>query len=267
MIRRAAAIVLAINCSLVSLSADLKFTMTVSSRPSTVATTAPANPILGMLGPMVVNTIAPAGGVQVTTMVAESGSRFEYDKAYAIIPAGGAMIVLADGTITVLNPGERTFWKMARPAGLGANAIQPAVKMDRTGSFETIAGVRAERATIEIRVPLPLPPGTKMPGLPSEVTVTGETWIAEQYKKYSAMSAGVTSIMGSLGPDAISAAGFPMRSIMRSELFGGQEIESVVTAISEEPVPLDLLAVPAGFKEVPPPAFGMPGMPGMPPGR
>ena len=260
MMRRVGAIVLAINCSLVSLSADLKYTMTVVARPSTVAASTPANPILGILGPMVVNTIAPPGGVHVTTTIGEGGSRFEYDKAYTIIPAGGVMIVTPDGMITVLNSTERTYWKMAKPAGLGANGIAPVVKVDRTGSFETIAGVRSERATINIRVPLPLPPGTQMPGLPSEVTVTGETWLAEQFKKYAAMSAGVTSMMGSLGPDSLTAAGFPMRSIMRSELFGSQEIESVVTTIAETAAPAGAFEVPAGFKEVPAPAFGMPGI-------
>jgi hypothetical protein len=257
MIRRAAAIVVALNCSLVSLSADLKYTMTVVARPSSVTPTAPANPILGILGPMVVNTIAPPGGVQVTTIIGERGSRFEYDKAYTVIPAGGAMIVTPDGVITVLNPAERTYWRLSKPAGLGANAIPPSVKVEPTGAFETIAGVRAERATINIRVPLPLPPGTQMPGLPSEVTVTGETWLADQYKKYAALSAGVTSMMGSLGPDALATAGFPMRSIMRSELFGGQEIESLVTSISETPAPAGTFDVPSGFKEVPPPTLGM----------
>ena len=261
MMRRVAALILAINCSLVSLSADLKYTMTVTARPSTVAAAAPANPILGLLGPMVVNTIAPPGGVQVTTTIGERASRFEYDKAYTIIPAGGVLIITADGMLTVLNPAERTYWKMAKPAGLGANAVAPVVKVERTGSFETIAGVRAERARIDIRVPLPLPPGAQMPGLPPDVSVTGEAWLADQYKKYAAMSAGVTSIMGSLGPDSIAADGFAMRSIMRSELFGGQEIESVVTSISEAPSPAGFFDVPSDFKEVPPPTFGMPGVP------
>jgi hypothetical protein len=211
--------------------------------------------------PWASTAIAPPGGVQVTTTIGEGGSRFEYDKAYTIVPAGGVMIVTPDGTITVLNPTERTYWKMAKPAGLGAKAIAPVVKVDRTGSYETIAGVRSERAAIDIRVPLPLPPGTQMPGLPSEVTITGETWLADEYKKYAAMSAGVSSMMGSLGPDAFAAAGFPMRSIMRSELFGSQEIESVVTSISETAAPAGAFEVPAGFKEVPAPVLGMPGIP------
>src|SRR5262245_49167914 len=101
MMRRVAAIVLALNCSLISLSADLKYTMTVTARPSSVTAAAPANPILGILAPIVVNTIAPPGGVEVTTIIGERGSRFEYNKAYTVIPAGGAMIVTTDGMITV----------------------------------------------------------------------------------------------------------------------------------------------------------------------
>ena len=194
-----------------------------------------------------------------TTTIGERASRFEYDKAYTIIPAGGVLLVATDGTMTVLNPAERTYWKMSKPAGLGANAAAPVVKVDRTGAFETIAGVRAERATIDIRVPLPLPPGMQMPGLPADVAVSGETWLADQFKKYAAMSASVTSMMGSLGPDALTAAGFPMRSIMRSELFGNQEIESVVTSIGEVTSPAGTFDVPSGFKEVAPPPLGIPG--------
>ena len=65
--------------------------------------------------------------------------------------------------------------------------------------------------------------------------------------------------MGSLGPDALTAAGFPMRSIMRSELFGNQEIESIVTSIGEVTSPAGIFDVPSGFKEVAPPPLGMPG--------
>jgi hypothetical protein len=214
-----------------------------------------------MLGPMVVNTIAPPGGVQVTTVLGEGGSRFEYDKAYTVIPAGGRMIVTTDGNVVVINPAERTYWKMTKPAGLGAvGGIKPTVSIDRSGTFETIAGVRAERASIDIRVPLPLPPGTQMPGLPADVAVTGETWVSEQYRKYAALSSGVNAMLGSLGFDALSSAGFPMRSIMRSEILGNQEIESLVTSIGEVPADPKAFEIPAGYREVPPPAMGMSGL-------
>lgn len=257
MMRCVAAIVVALNCSLASLSADLKYTTAVTSRPSASAPATPTNPIFAIVAPMVINTIAPAGGVQVTTTIGERGSRFEYDKAYAIIPAGGVMIVTPGGTIVVIDPAERTFWKATKPGGFGANLVNPTVKVDRTGTFETIAGVRAERATIDIRVPFPMPPGAQMPGLPSEVTVAGETWIADQYKKYATMTASATSVMGSLGPDALASAGFPMKSIMRSEIFGSQEVESVVTSIAEVDVPAITYEVPEGFREVAPPPFGI----------
>jgi hypothetical protein len=260
MMRHIAAVALVVNCSLVGLSADLKYTMTIAARPSAVQASAPTNPILGIVGPMIVNTIAPPDGVLVTTTIGEKAARFEYDKAYTIVPAGGVMIVTADGIITVINPAERTFWRLAKPAGLGASDVKPTIKVNRTGTFEAIAGVRAERATLDIRLPLPLPPGTQMPGLPADVSATGETWLADEYKNYAAMSAGVTAMMGAFGPDAIASAGFPMRTIMRSELFGNQEIESVVTSISEVTVPAGTFEVPSGYKEVQPPAFGLPGM-------
>jgi len=89
--------------------------------------------------------------------------------------------------------------------------------------------------------------------------ITGEAWVTDQFNKYKGLSAGIGGIGGSLGPDALSGAGFPMRSIMRSDLFAGQEIETVVTSIAEVPAPSGAFDVPAGYKEVPP-QIGMPPM-------
>jgi hypothetical protein len=41
-----------------------------------------------------------------------------------------------------------------------------------------------------------------------------------------------------------------MRSILRSEVFAGQQIESVVTDLVETTVPASAFEVPAGFTEV-----------------
>jgi hypothetical protein len=98
-----------------------------------------------------------------------------------------------------------------------------------------------------------------MPGLPAEIVVTGDAWLTDRFQKYAEISAGISAVLGLSGPSALGAAGFPMRSIMRSDLFGGQEIESLVTSIEEGAVPASLFEVPEGFTEVPM-QMGMPSM-------
>lgn len=261
MIRQVAAAVIVAGFAVAPLSAELKYTMRVESRPSKVASPAPANPLFGLIGGLVVGTIAPAGGLGMTTVVGDRGARIEYDRAYTVVPAGGAMIIAPDGSVVVINPAARTFWRMQRPPGAAmAGSVTPVVKVVRTGAFETIAGVRAEHATIEIRMALPLSAGAAMPGLPSDIAITGETWLTDQYKKYTTLSAGLSALTGPLGPDTLASSGFPMRSVMRSDLFAGQEIESVVTSIGEIPSPAGAFEVPAGFTEVAPPQMGLPQM-------
>jgi hypothetical protein len=74
----------------------------------------------------------------------------------------------------------------------------------------------------------------------------------------------MASTMGAMGLEQMMAIGLPVRSIMRSELFGGKEVESIVTAIAEVTVPASTFEIPAGFTEVPAP---MPAMPMPMPGR
>lgn len=245
------------------LRADLKYTMKVETRPSTVPATAPANPLFAMVGTFVLGMIAPPGGIEMTTVVGATGARIEYSKAYTVVPAGGAMLIAPDGTVTVIDPATKTYWKMAKadaaPAQAGINAQ---VDIKPTGQSATIAGVPSQQSTMSIRVPLPMASGMQMPGMPTDLAVSGEVWLTDKYKNYSPMTAGIAGGLSALGFDKMSAAGFPMRTIMRSDLFAGQEIESVVTSLSEVTVPASTFQVPAGYKEVQPQTSGLGGMMG-----
>jgi hypothetical protein len=168
------------------------------------------------------------------------------------------MIVRADGSVIVINPAEKTYWRMTRPAGAPGAPPAPSIKVERSGTFETIAGVRAERAAVEIRVPLPIPADAAMPGLPADIAIAADAWLADHYKKYAAMALGFSAVMGSPGANPLATAGFPMRTIMRGDLFGGQEIESLVTSISETAAPAGAFDVPSEYTEVPAPRVGLP---------
>ena len=243
---------LVVGALVAPLQAELKYTMKIEARPSSVPTPPPTNPVLGMIGAAVVSSMAPAGGLEMTVTVGERGTRVEYAKDYLIVPAGGATIVRPDGSMIVTNPAARTYWQMAKP-DLAAMGAKPVVTIKRTGEFSTVAGTRAERATMEIRVTLPVPAGATLPsGIPAEMVMTGEAWLSDQYRQYSKMTSGMMGA-SALGFDAMANEGFVVRSIMRGEILGNQEVEAVVTSLAESAVPASLFDVPAGFREVPPP--------------
>jgi hypothetical protein len=241
------------------LKAELRYTMRIHAQPSTVPTAAPANPLVAMIGGVVTSTLAPDGGLELTITTGEKGTRVDYPRAYTIIPAGGATLLRPDGSMVVLDPAKRTYWRMAKPDFAALGGVTPLVTITRTGTSEEIAGVRAERATFEIRMPLPVPPGAALPeGIPTDIRMSGEAWVAPQYKKYSMLSAGLLGGINAFGAETLAAEGLMMRSVLRGELLGNQEVESVITTIAETPVPASLFDIPAGYAEVSSPS-GLPG--------
>lgn len=257
---RLCAVVIFATAIATPLRAELKYTMHLEAKPSSTPAAAPANPLTAMIGGIVVNTIAPAGGMDMTVTIGDRGARMEYPHAYMVIPAGGVALARPDGTMVVLDPAKRTYWRMAKPdMSMFAAAGGPKVTVTRTGEFGTVSGVRAERATIEIRLPLPLPAGVQAPaGIPTEIVMTGEAWLSQQFKSYAKAAA---SLVGSdvLGLDTIASEGFMMRSVLHGELLGDRELESVVTAIGETDVPASSFDIPAGYTETAVPAVSLPG--------
>lgn len=236
------------------LRAELKYTMRIHAQPSSVPSAAPANPLVAMIGSVVTGTLAPDGGLELTITTGDKGTRVDYPRAYTIIPAGGATLLRPDGSMVVLDPATHTYWKLDRPDFSALGAAAPAVTIARTGGSETVAGVRTERATFEIRVPLPVPPGTKLPdGIPSEIRMSGDAWLAPQYKQYSTLAAGLLGGLNAFGAETLAAEGLMMRSVLRGELLGDREVESIVTTIAETPAPASLFEIPAGYTEVQPP--------------
>ena len=92
----------------------------------------------------------PPGGVDQTVIVSETATRMEQHQAFVGMPAGIVTLFRDDGEYG-FDPSARTFWK--EPARLSAEEIsgmlaaKPEIKVDKTGTFETIDGRRAERIT------------------------------------------------------------------------------------------------------------------------
>jgi hypothetical protein len=230
----------------------LKYVSRMEMQPSTAPV--PGDPILESIGRSVGQMMLPGGSIQMTTIVGEYGIRLEWDRALPGIPAGAAMIYnAADGSSVVINPAQKTYWRLppSALADLFPAEAKPQVTSTKTNEKATIAGVPAEHMTFQIRMPLPAPPGQPRPeGMPAELTISGEAWVAEQYGKYLG-GASKLPALNALGMDALAQHGLQMRQILRSPVFGSQQLETLVTSVSEERVSADLFKVPAGYTETP----------------
>jgi hypothetical protein len=244
---------LLVAVSTTAVNADLRYTLRTEARPSTAPSSTPPNPLFTMLSTIVLGMIAPPGGTEIVVTVGDRATRVDYARAFAIIPAGGAVLVTDTGTV-VLNPAAKTYWKMPKMEAMPGMGT-PTLSVKRTGKFATVAGIRAEHAIIEIKMPLPAA-GATLPGLPPELNMSGEAWFSDAHKKYARPSGALGGFAGSIGLGALDTAGFLMRSVLRSELFGQQELETVVTDLREGAVAPSTFEIPTGFTEVPPPSMG-----------
>lgn len=228
----------------------LRYTSRMEMQPSTES--GARDPILESIGRSVSQMVLPGGAITMTTTVGEYGIRLEWDRALPGIPEGATMIYNAkDGTSVVVNRPAKTYWRVppSAVADLFPMQAKPQVTMARTGQEETIAGVRTEKMTFEIRLPLPAPPDQpRPPGMPAEVTMTGEAWVAPQYAKYLGAAAKLPA-MNALGMDALVQHGLQMKQVLRSPLFGAQQLDTTVTSVSELFVTLEQFTIPAGFTE------------------
>jgi TonB family protein len=184
------------------------------------------------------------------------------DQAVRIEHASDGMveIVRADQDTTIVNTATHTYWSLPhRRPTTSLPGLSARLSWKRTGEFEVIAGVQAERTLFEIAM-LPADQRfAKILGEPVMFSAQGEVWIAPQYRHYARLAAGLAPQAVSLFPPLAELAdhGAIMRSIIVSELLGPVEIESTVTHISERTLDASLYDVPSGYHRVPaPPVAG-----------
>jgi TonB family protein len=228
--------------------ADLRYTSHTEAR-KTNPSSDPTSAIFAQVAEVMVSAMAPGGSIDVVTLVGSLGQRFEYSKAMPALAAGSVGIQLADG-IFVLNPGDKTYWKIPATAA-GGPALPAGMKTSssytRTGEYATIAGVRAERIAMKVIV-------ATAPGASVQISVemTGDLWVTDQFKNYQATIAShdqLTAMLGEQRPN-----GFVMRATIRGGPFGPYEIDRTVTSIAEEPSRPELFAVSSDYREVPMPS-------------
>jgi Domain of unknown function (DUF4412) len=232
--------------------ADLHYTMHTEARQ--VTPTEPANTMFVMASDMMVQTMLPEGPADSIFWLSDKDTRIELTKANLMMPAGSVILHLADGTMALLNPKDKTYWKISIPQMMppmmsALSQLKPEMSFVHTGEFATIAGIRAEHITSTSTINLPSPPaGTPVPvGMPTSITTSADLWMADQYANYSALARATAAMMGL---DALAPEGFMLKSVMRISIFPEYEIESVVTEIKEEPAPADAFEIPANYMEM-----------------
>jgi hypothetical protein len=246
----------------VPLSADLKYTQHMQVEKSATASEQPANPMIGMMADAVMKQMVPGGEADVVYLVGEKGARIEYMQAAMGQPAGTITLFTADGTLAVLNPKERTYWKTTVQAALdgvkAAGVPTPEVTAKRTGQFDTVAGTKCEVITFDWKMNLPIPEAARAslpPDFPTTLNMTGDSCTTtDQYQKYAEIVAkGANAMMSAMGFDKIAQGGLLLRQKMQ---LMGFEMKSTVTQIAEEAAPANAFEIPADYKEVPMPSPG-----------
>lgn len=242
-----------------SLHAELKYTMEMKQNKIENAPES-SNQLLAMMGQQALQQILPNGTAKMIYIVGEKGIRTEFVTGGMGLASGSVSIMKPTGEMFMLTPANKTYWKttVAQAAGMMAQAgITPEVQVTRTGELATVGGLKTEKVTMALSIPLPIPPEALSqlpPGFPTTLKMQIDNWIAtERYKEYAAMASKGNSILSSFGIDPTKIDGITMRALMRADIFGPVEIESVITEIGEEAVAASLFEVPADFKLVPGP--------------
>lgn len=257
------------------LSAELKVTSKMVVRA--VPGAAPATDMMSqMMGPMMLQMFGGTEGVEMVQISNEDGrTRIEYRSAFAGLPAGAVVISRTDGTAVGYDAKTSTWWKMPSLADMPPEQaaimaqMKPEITTKKSGQFETIAGFRAERVALSMRMPIPLPPeAAQLPQeflamIPREFIFEGDTWVAPQFGKYiKALAKSATAgPLAQFGFDKLltDLNGLAVKQVMRMNLLAGYEMETLVSAATEEAVPASTFDVPAGYKEVPMPTQGIGG--------
>jgi hypothetical protein len=205
-------------------------------------------------------TVLPEGSVEMEFVTDGQSVRTELRGPMTGLPKGSVVLYPAGQAAGyVLNPVEKTYFVLRQPQmpplPPGVALPKAEVTVKRSGTFETIAGVRAEKVDMSWRMPIPVPPGTEVPpGMPKDVRMEYENWCAADLKMPSAamrMMNGVTQSMQGFGLDELTkGCPFAMRSRMRMSTMPGIDLVAEVKSLRPENPSPDLFKLPSGYTEV-----------------
>jgi hypothetical protein len=242
------------------LSAELKYTVHMDAKKAETPGAQATNPMLAMMGDAMTKQVLPAGGADMVYTIGESGTRIEYLQAAMGFLEGAVNLARPDGTVIVMNPKDKTYWKSstqsATAAMQSAGVAAPQANVKRTGEFATVAGLKCEIVTIDMKFDLPIPEAARAslpPDFPRSLAIAGDGCVTtDQFQKYAELAAKskTNDMMAAIGLDKVSQGGIVLRQRIR---IAGVELSSLVTKIEEAAAPATAFDVPADYKEVPPP--------------
>ena len=228
-----------------------------------------ANSLAAMAVAQIKQGMLPEGGAEMEFLTDGQSVRTELRSAMGNMPKGAVILYLAGQTDgLVLIPANKTYYVLKVPE---APVLSPGVKMPKpeitvkpTGTFETIAGHKAERILIAWRMPMPIPEGVQVrPGIPTELTMDIDDWCTTDVKiptGATRLMSGITQSMPGLGVEELmKACPFAMRSTMRMSILPGYAIVSNVISTSDESPAAELFKVPVDYKQVAAPVGRTPG--------
>ena len=244
-------VVLALSV-IVPLNAEVKYTMHMEARMSANA----ANDMMAqMAGPMMMQMF-PAGGIDQLVIAGERGMRSEQKQAFANMKAGTVTLVKPDGSIVMLDPSSKTYWKQPTPAEAAAmlGGMKPDVKITKRGEFETINGMKAEHMLLTITMAIPgVDPSQLPPGMSPELSMTYDVWMTDAVKMPPGAAALASSAMKQFGMGDMKELNDGRMMLKGVMTMFGVEIVMTSTGFSTEPAAADLFEIPKDYKEVPAP--------------
>jgi hypothetical protein len=206
--------------------------------------------------------VMPPGGVDHVVLVTDKAMRMEQKQDFAGM-TGGTLTLFRDGQQFGIHPASKTFWK-TRPftdselQAMAAN--KPDVKVSRTGEFQTINAMRAERIMTVITMKMPSDlASSPIAGLPAELVMTLDVWTTDAVKVPAGwvplIDQQVLAQLGIAQVQDFTDKKFLVRAVVKLNLIPDFEIVMSIRDLkTTETIPESLFDIPAGFREVPPPA-------------
>lgn len=240
--------------ALVPLSAEVKYTMHMEAR---MAANASNDPMAQMAGPMMMQMF-PAGGIDQIVLAGEHGVRSEQKQAFATMKAGMVTLMKEDGSMFMLDPSTKTYWKQsampAEAAGMMAG-MKPQIKVVKRGEFETINGMKAEHLVLSMTMAIPgVDPSQMPPGMSPEISMGYEVWMTDAVKMPKGATKMAASTMKQFGMGDVKELNDGRMLLKGIMTTFGVEIVMTATGFSNEASAADLFEIPKDYKEVPAPS-------------
>ncbi len=172
------------------------------------------------------------------------------------------------GDVRSIDAARQVYWTTPQtPVTTAIEGVGARLRWHRTGRMERFGDVDAEEVQFEVEM---FPSSERTPLLPDDgpFIVSGDVWVAPKYQRYAAIGAALWPRAVSVLPTLAELAqlGLIVKSAITIDLLR-IHVETLTSAIAEQPVDNGLFTVPASFRRVSPPTQASPRLVYSPPAR